>query len=100
MKKLMCNQCGDLRLSGKECPSCGGEELNLKQTEVSDLINSRSEAELKCGSCGEDLFDEDVDAYQHSGGWNVPGLPVKMWLSIECPKCRYDTSFCKFGIDK
>ena len=33
MKKLMCNQCGDLRLSGKECPNCGGEEINLKQTE-------------------------------------------------------------------
>jgi len=102
MKRVTCRNCGVARKSNdafKRC-ICGMEDITIKMDVVSDLINSRSDAEVRCASCNHEIFGNDVDAYPHDGGWSVPGLGGKWWLSIQCDKCDYETSFNKLGINK
>lgn len=39
-----------------------------------------------------------IDHYDHVGGWKVGGIEDRVWLSVECPKCRYGWSLTKLGI--
>jgi ribosomal protein S27E len=102
MKNVTCRHCGETRpaIIAVEGCRCGEVEISLNFNAVTDLINSRSTSELRCSSCGSDIFELDVDAYLHENGWNVPGLKDKWWLSIACPDCNHETSFCHFGIEK
>lgn len=43
---------------------------------------------------------EDVDTYPHHGGWRVDGMVEKQWLSIQCPRCKYDWSLDKLGVPR
>jgi len=77
------------------------EEFSIHQGHrgISNLINGRTKG-LNCASCGHVLTGYFVDAYPHSNGWSVIGFFEKYWLSIECPKCGYHTSFDKLGIKR
>lgn len=104
MRKYTCAECGGERYSGKCCDFCGSEDLTLEFNHFASMIARRAKhADVECGACETDLMDEDVQAYQHSGGWTFggSGLPLprtRWWLSIKCPNCAYETSFSKFGI--
>ena len=103
MKIVTCRNCGEGRPAAEaksSCAHCGNEEMTFKLGAVTELINTREAAELKCSSCDRDMFGLDVDAYCHDGGWVVPGLPCKVWLSIACPDCNHETSFSNFGVPR
>jgi len=102
MKNVICRSCGDSRSSdlAEEKCDCGMEEITLNPESVTDIINSRSEAKMLCASCQNEVFGLKVDAYPHTGGWQIPGLKGSWWLSVQCPKCNYETSFSKFGINR
>jgi hypothetical protein len=38
--------------------------------------------------------------YLHDGGWRMPGVPTKLWMSLACPSCGDETSFDRLGIPK
>ena len=46
------------------------------------------------------LIDSPIEHYDHSGGWNVKGFPVKQWLYIVCPKCGYQWALWKLGVSR
>ena len=100
-----CATCGLERYAGREC-ACGSEDLTLSFEHFASMIAGRAKhADVECGACETNLMDEDVQAYQHDGGWMFggPGLPLprmRFWLSIKCPNCAYETSFSKFGIGR
>jgi hypothetical protein len=52
-----------------------------------------------CQWCGEELDTDDIDMYEHEGGWDV-GLPKKQWLSVHCHNCGYDWSLWKLGVSR
>ena len=107
MRKYTCADCGAERYLCKTCLKCGSEDLTLEFEHFASMIAARRavDTDVECSACGTDLMDEDVQAYQHSSGWNFGGsgmpLPrMRWWLSIKCPDCGYETSFSKFGIQK
>jgi DNA-directed RNA polymerase subunit RPC12/RpoP len=69
------------------------------QGAVLDLLKGRTK-NLVCQHCSTDLSDEYVDMYSRDGGWRMPGVSIKLWMSIACPDCGYENSFDKFGIPK
>jgi DNA-directed RNA polymerase subunit RPC12/RpoP len=105
MRKYTCADCGRERYAGIRC-ACGSEDLTLDYEHFESMLARRApDTDVECGACGADLEDEDVQAYQHSGGWTYggEGLPLprmRFWLSIKCPHCTYETSFDKFGIKR
>lgn len=103
MKNVTCRKCGHQRVSAtaeEGCCMCGSDEITLKPEAVTDIINSRSTPEMLCSSCGKEVFGLDIDAYPHKGGWQIPGLKGSWWLSVACPSCNHETSFCNFGINR
>ena len=44
------------------------------------------------------LAAQPIDHYDHSGGWRVDGFEFRQWLSVECPKCKYQWSLRKLGV--
>jgi len=103
MRNVTCRCCGETRpiaIAENDCEDCGCNEITFTPGAVSDILNSRDKAELRCTSCDNELWNLDIDAYQHENGWVVPGLPGKWWLSIACPECTHETSFSHFGISR
>jgi len=100
-----CASCGRQRYAGINC-ECGSEDLTLSFEHFASMIARRApDTDVECSACETNLMDEDVQAYQHDGGWMFggPGMPLprmKYWLSIKCPNCTYETSFSKFGIGR
>ncbi len=42
-----------------------------------------------------------IDAYPHPNGWPVSGeVSERVWLSVQCPKCKYDWSLEKLGVPR
>ena len=76
------------------------ETILLK--EKTSIENSLEEkcTSSQCHSCDKELDFTIVEAYEHEGGWNVSGFKSKMWLSIYCPHCEYETSINKLGVSK
>lgn len=62
--------------------------------EYAEMIKDKT-----CNWCGEELPDL-IDTYEHKYGWDVEGFPTKQWLSVHCPKCDYDWSLWKLGVDR
>lgn len=50
--------------------------------------------------CGVDITYEPIMAYEHPDGWRVKGYDKPLWLFIHCPKCGYDHSLWKLGVDR
>jgi Zn finger protein HypA/HybF involved in hydrogenase expression len=97
-----CADCGEQRnidADPSACPNCGNVDFFVCQGAVLELLKRRTK-NLVCNHCCEDLSDEYVDAYQHDGGWVIPGVSGRFWLYITCPDCGWETSFSKFGILK
>lgn len=51
-----------------------------------------------CRWCGGLLLNQQIEYYEHSGGWRVEGHVAKQWLYIECPGCKYQWSLAKLGV--
>jgi hypothetical protein len=100
-----CADCGKERYAGRTC-ECGSEDLSFDFKHFASMIARRpTGVDIECSACETNLMDEDVQAYQHDGGWMFGGqgspLPrMRYWLSIKCPNCTYETSFSRFGIKK
>lgn len=104
MRKYTCAMCGSERYAGKNCWSCGSDELEIPMKDLESMLARRKETRIECAACRKDLYGEMVQAYPHDGGWMVGGayhsLPrMRWWLSVKC-ECRYETSFDKFGIKR
>lgn len=46
---------------------------------------------VRCLACGWDLSHGQVYGYPHAEGYEVEG--IKLWLYVECPRCRRQNSF-------
>jgi hypothetical protein len=54
----------------------------------------------RCRWCDTPLPIQDIDHYPHQYGWTVRGFDEKQWLSVRCPKCRYEWSLWKLGVPR
>ncbi len=55
----------------------------------------------RCGiNCNQTLTSENLEMYPHGDGWNVDGKASPQWLYLHCPKCGYDKSLWKIGINR
>lgn len=41
-----------------------------------------------------------VEYYPHDGGYKIKGIEGRQWLFVTCPKCQYQWSFKKLGINE
>jgi hypothetical protein len=104
-------------MKAEDCPRCGFLDRQKKiddVPEVKDDIPELTDADytktigdyqnlvqnVQCAGCGTTLEAPLVDYYSHDAGWNVAGVIGKQWLSVNCYKCRYDTSLNKIGIHR
>ncbi len=58
-----------------------------------------------CMNCGEPLRPENIEYYDHPGGYDLPGFGQKQWLYHHCEgkkkdgkKCNHDQSLWKLRI--
>jgi hypothetical protein len=49
-----------------------------------------------CDTGGLDA--EDIQHYDHEGGWPVMGFTENQWLYIICPGCEYEWALWKLGV--
>ena len=51
--------------------------------------------------CGYDLSKESIVYYvPHDAGWTVKSETQKVWLYVKCPKCGYDMTIWKMGVNR
>jgi hypothetical protein len=51
--------------------------------------------------CGKNLSLEDILYYvPHGDGWTIQCETEKVWLYVKCPKCGYDMSIWKMGVNR
>lgn len=56
-------------------------------------------AEVKtCRKCGEPLRPENIEYYDHPGGYDMPGFGQPQWLYHHCEECGFDYSLWKLRI--
>lgn len=53
-----------------------------------------------CVSCGATLPMDNVDMYEHDGGWVIAKGTPRHWLSIKCRNCGYEVSLTKLGVQR
>jgi len=53
-----------------------------------------------CKWCGTPLWNQRIEYYPHSDGWEVEGFLEKQWLYVTCPKCGYQWALWKLGIPR
>lgn len=53
-----------------------------------------------CRWCNTPLDNVPIQSYPHGDGWEVKEYPYKMWLYVECPKCKYQWALWKLGIPR
>ena len=56
----------------------------------------------RCFDCHAPLQADQIESYDHSGGWHVDGFSKLQWLYFECDgdHCHYQTSFAKLGFER
>ncbi len=50
------------------------------------------------GGCNKLLKVDQIQNYEHDGGWKVTEHKKRQWLYFECDDCHYGTSLTKLGI--
>lgn len=89
-----------LKLEGYKCQGtdCTGTVTFTEGRELESIVADIT-AE-KCRWCDTELQKDVIDAYEHDGGWAVYGHIHRLWLSIQCSKCKYDWSLWKVGVPR
>ena len=67
-------------------------------------LKSGTAARTTCMNCGEPLRPENIEYYDHEGGYDLPGFGQPQWLYHHCEgtkngkKCNHDLSLWKLRI--
>jgi len=67
----------------------------MNRSGYAELIEGAS-----CRWCGYALPTDEIQNYNHGGGWQLDGYTRRQWLYVECRRCDYQWSLAKLGISR
>ncbi len=70
----------------------------VRVREVMSTALNNGTTRTACINCGEPLRPENIEYYDHPGGYDLPGFGQKQWLYHHCEECNHDLSLWKLRI--
>ena len=55
---------------------------------------------VRCSSCQRPARKEQIELYDHDGGYLVSGFASRQWLYFTCSTCGHQNSFTHLGIPR